>query len=404
MDRIPLDIFTVLTVLLCLGGLLYMYNYVNYFNESIQLAFAIFCLICDGLIAVNWLISFAKRVKLGYWWRNSLIYYLIKALIDTIKAIPDIIKYIIVAVIYFIIFIFGYQKQVFPIVTILLVVYIIWWLANANKLKVMSKQLANGDLDTNVDTDFMPYDLKDTGHNLNSINEGMKLAIDKQLKSERLKTELITNVSHDIKTPLTSIITYTDLLQNETNAKKRKEYLEILSNQANRLKKLTEDLVDASKASTGNISVEKSNININELIEQSLAEYNDQFKEKQLEVIVDSKIEESVYTDGLLLWRVLNNLYSNVYKYAIEKSRVYIDTTSDDKNVTISIKNISRDQLNISPDELMERFVQGDSSRHSEGSGLGLNIAKSLTELLGGKLNITIDGDLFKVDVVLEKQ
>ena len=228
----------------------------------------------------------------------------------------------------------------------------------------------------------------------------MKVAVEKQMRSEHLKTDLITNVSHDIKTPLTSIINYVDLLQKEHTPEEEEKYLEVLSRQSNRLKKLTEDLIEASKASTGNISMELTSIDVKEILEQSLAEYKEKFDANGLEIITDIKDEDiKVRADGNLLWRILNNLYSNINKYALANTRVYIDVSKEDGNALISLKNISREQLNISADELMERFVRGDSSRHTEGSGLGLNIASSLAEIQKGSLKLSVDGDVFKTEL-----
>jgi signal transduction histidine kinase len=242
-------------------------------------------------------------------------------------------------------------------------------------------------------------------NNLGSISEGMAQAVEEQMKSERMKTELITNVSHDIKTPLTSIINYTDLLRKETDEEKKKEYLEVLSRSAARLKKLTEDLVDASKASTGNVHTEIVSINVREMIEQAAAEYEEKLEQAQLQTVISHEEPSvSVKADGRLLWRVLSNLLSNCVKYAQPGTRVYIGTKlTDEDHVMISIKNISRDILNISEEELLERFVRGDQARSGDGSGLGLNIARSLTELMGGTFTITIDGDLFRADLALPR-
>ena len=222
------------------------------------------------------------------------------------------------------------------------------------------------------------------------------------MKSERLKTELITNVSHDIKTPLTSIVNYVDLLKKEDLPERAREYLAVLDRQSSRLKKLTEDLVEASKASTGNMSVSLQPLVVNEIILQAVGEYDEKLTAGKLEVIVSTfEGNLTAMADSRLLWRVLDNLLSNVCKYAMAGSRVYIDLGRNEGRVVLSMKNVSRDRLNISPDELMERFVRGDASRHTEGSGLGLNIARSLMELMGGTFSIAVDGDLFKAELTL---
>ena len=234
---------------------------------------------------------------------------------------------------------------------------------------------------------------------VNDIAGGFKNAIEENLKAERLKTELITNVSHDIKTPLTSIINYVDLLKKKNiKDEKIKEYIEILDNKSQRLKKLTEDLVEASKASSGNVKLNIESINIKELINQTIGEFKDRLEKRNLQIEVDMPIEDvKIDADNRYMYRIMENLFGNISKYAQENSRVYVDVKKVNKKINISIKNISKDKLNISSDELMQRFVRGDKSRYTEGSGLGLSIAKSLTELQKGTFDIIIDGDLFKV-------
>lgn len=236
---------------------------------------------------------------------------------------------------------------------------------------------------------------------INDISNGFEKAIQKGIQSERLKTELITNVSHDIKTPLTSIINYVDLLKKENiQNEKAKEYLEVLENKSQRLKKLTEDLVEASKASSGNIKLDIRKIKLTQLIKQSIGEFEDKFESKGLEIITDyPKQDVYILADNRCLYRVIENLFVNISKYALEKSRVYIQVEKGDEKVILTIKNISKDSLNISADELMQRFVRGDKSRTTEGSGLGLSISKSLTELQKGKFDLEVDGDLFKVRI-----
>lgn len=262
------------------------------------------------------------------------------------------------------------------------------------------RALAEGDLRYKTDTKYLTLAFRSHGVDLNRIGEGMEKALSEKIKSERFKTELITNVSHDIKTPLTSIINYTDLLSREPLEGKAQEYTAVLSRQSARLKKLIEDLIEASKASTGNIAVSLERLDVCQIVRQSLGEYSERLESHSLRVIETIPTDEIfAMVDGRQLWRVLDNLYSNVCKYALEGTRVYVIVVEDGGEVTISVKNISRDPLVTAADELTERFVQGDSSRASEGSGLGLNIAKSLTELQHGKFTIRCDGDLFRCDV-----
>ena len=267
------------------------------------------------------------------------------------------------------------------------------------------EKIYNGDTKTRIDVSLYTGVLKELALYINDIAGGFTNAVEESLKSERLKTELITNVSHDIKTPLTSIINYVDLLKKEDiQDEKAKEYIEILDNKSQRLKKLIEDLVEASKASSGNIKINKEVLNVKELLNQVTGEFEDKFNKRGLKII--SKFpEEEIYikADNRYLYRVLENIYSNVAKYAEENTRVYVDCIIEDDDVAIYLKNISKDELNISTDELMQRFVRGDKSRNTEGSGLGLSIANSLTELQGGKFNIYLDGDLFKVGIKFKK-
>lgn len=265
------------------------------------------------------------------------------------------------------------------------------------KLQKEGEVLAAGDLDAQVDTKWMYWDVKRHAENLNSIGDGMAAAIDKQLKSERLKTELITNVSHDIKTPLTSIINYVDLLQHEHTSEQEEEYLAVLKRQAFKLKKLTEDLVEASKATTGNLPVNAVRCSMNELLAQVEGEYGDKLAAAEL-ALVSVMPEKELFccVDGALMWRVIDNLLSNICKYAQSGTRVYLTLEKTGGEAVVTFKNTSRAALNIPAEELMERFVRGDSSRSTEGNGLGLSIAQSLTELQGGKMALAIDGDLFK--------
>ena len=259
--------------------------------------------------------------------------------------------------------------------------------------------LARGDLSHQTDTALMFGDMKRAGDNLNNIAEGMTAAVEQRMKSERLKTELITNVSHDIKTPLTTIINYSDLIcREQTDNANVKEYSEELHRQSERLKKLIEDLIEASKASTGNIEVHSAPCEIGVMLAQTAGEYKQRLEDSGLALVVHSPEGPlTIMADGRLLWRVLDNLLGNACKYSQKGTRVYLTLTRDGNDAVIAVKNTSGYQLDVDADELMERFVRGDRSRSTGGSGLGLSIARSLTELQGGKMNLTVDGDLFKV-------
>ena len=264
-----------------------------------------------------------------------------------------------------------------------------------------AKRMGKGDLDTKVDDKYLTGAFKSFAGDLNDLAGVAVVAAQKQLKSERMKTELITNVSHDIKTPLTSIINYVDLLQKPHTPEEEKTYLEVLNRQSQRLKKLIEDLMEMSKASTGNLTADITKLDAVESVNQALGEFADKLEKAQLTPVFRHP-EESVamMADGRLAWRVLSNLLSNTVKYALPGTRVYIDVMALEGKVVISLKNISRDELNVDADELMERFVRGDDSRNTEGSGLGLNIAKTLMELQKGQLQLLVDGDLFKVTLI----
>ena len=268
------------------------------------------------------------------------------------------------------------------------------------RLKTGAETIAAGDYNTKVSDEHMILDFKDTANTLNHIRDGMNAAVDSRMKSEHLKTELITNVSHDIKTPLTSIVSYVDLLKKEPmESENAKEYLTVLDRQSQRLKKLVEDLVEASKASTGNIPVQLGELELDLLLEQALGEYAERLETVNVvPVLQKSKENVTVLADGRLLWRVFDNLLGNVVKYALPGTRLYVSLTAGE-TARVTFRNISREPLNISEEELMERFVRGDSSRHTEGSGLGLSIARSLTESMGGTFSLLVDGDLFKAIV-----
>ncbi len=263
------------------------------------------------------------------------------------------------------------------------------------------KKIVSGDFSFKIDTKYMFGDFKRMAEAVNGINTGMQKAVDERMKSERFKTELITNVSHDLKTPLTSIINYVDLIKKENVDNETVcEYIDVLDRQSSRLKKLIEDLIEASKASTGNIQVNFAPCDAGILLSQAAAEYSERIQNSNLELVISAD-ENSHYilADSRLLWRVYDNLLSNICKYTFPGTRVYLSVETKNNRVVTIFKNISRAKLNITSEELMERFVRGDSSRNTEGSGLGLSIVKSLTSLQNGEINIFIDGDMFTVSV-----
>ena len=279
--------------------------------------------------------------------------------------------------------------------------FLIRWTVEAKRIRKASNALAAGDLNYKVDTDHLHAVWKELGSDLNSIGEGMTAAVEKQMRSERMKTELITNVSHDLKTPLTSIINYVSLLkQDDLPPETQREYLDVLDRQSDKLKKLTEDVIEASKAASGVMTVNAELVDVGELVEQSVGEYAERLQAVGVEPVIHAPQGETrIWADGRLLGRVLDNFITNIIKYAQCGTRAYFDVTVGEQGTVIEVKNTSRAPLDIPADELMERFVRGDSSRGTEGSGLGLSIARSLTELMGGKLELILDGDLFKAQV-----
>ena len=294
------------------------------------------------------------------------------------------------------------ESEFFLIVTILGGIGAVLYGANVfGTLLEAARRMRAGDLEVKVDDRLMLGAYRDFAAELNGLNEVVQVAAQKQMKSERMRTELITNVSHDIKTPLTSIINYVDLLQKPHTEEEGKSYLEVLSRQSGRMKKLIDDLIELSKASTGNIPVELTKVDAVEAVNQALGEFTDKLTAAELTPVFRQPEEPLfVHADGRLAWRAMSNLLSNAVKYAQPGTRFYIDMVALDGKVCISFKNISRAALNVSAEELMERFVRGEASRNQEGSGLGLNIARSLMELQKGQLQLLVDGDLFKVTLI----
>ncbi|MDY6097297.1 MAG: HAMP domain-containing sensor histidine kinase [Oscillospiraceae bacterium] len=393
--------------------------------EPIMIAVVLACCAAAYALFLAFWMTLCARVKLGRWWENTVCCWLLRlcrrilrwcwrvlcrawgALAGFVRGIPLVWRTAVgCCVIGVLLFALESNHADGLLLALLAVLSVAACLLSMQlrRLQKGGEALAAGDLTSQVDTSHMYFDLKRHGENLNAISRGMSIAVEQKLKSERLKTELITNVSHDIKTPLTSIVNYVDLLQREHTPEQEREYLAVLDRQAHKLKKLTVDLVEMSKASTGNIPCHIARRSVRELIDQTVGEYAEKLSAARLEPVVTLPDEELYcLCDGALMWRVLDNLLSNACKYACAGTRLYVAARREGETVAFSFKNISRDALNIDPDELMERFVRGDSSRTTEGSGLGLNIAKSLVELQKGTFSIAIDGDLFKVGFILPR-
>ncbi len=413
-DRIPIDVFSIV-ILIVEIVLFYMGVYAaveiglpRYAKAGFGLL-GVFAVVM-AVLALAYVLSLCTRFKAGKWWRNSVCYRVFRWCRDGIGFIFGnvgllwkivlIIGGISVVELY-ILFRFnrGAVMMFWLLGKMLLCVVLSVLIVQLNELQKASQHMAEGNLAYKVNTAKMFWECRKHGENLNKINEGMTKAVDERMKSERLKTELITNVSHDIKTPLTSIINYVDLLsKEELHNDKAAEYLEVLDRQSSKLKKLIEDLVEASKASSGSLTVDSQQLEAGVFVTQTVGEFEEKAAAAGLDLII-SKPDEPVYimADGRHVWRVIDNLMNNICKYAQPGSRVYVNLEAAAFRVRITFRNISKYPLNISGEELMERFVRGDKSRNTEGHGLGLSIAQSLMKLIGGDMEIIVDGDLFKV-------
>ncbi|WP_440554191.1 sensor histidine kinase [Vescimonas sp.] len=410
LDKIPADVW--LLVLLCtffIGWEAFYYEWGRVF----------FCAALVPLVLL-FLCAFAAQCKAGTVLRGALIGRIarflwrivravFRALLHTLVRLPLVWKTALVGLVIagaeFLLYINDFYRVRYGVFLVMKLIELLAVLYIAVSLRTLQKggeKLARGDFSSPIDTRYLLWDFKRYGQELNDVQGGLEQAVQEQMKAEHLKTELITNVSHDIKTPLTSIVNYVDLLKKEDiPSPNAQEYIAVLDRQSHRLKKLTEDLVEASKASSGALNVELQPTDVNVLLSQIEGEYQERLAACHLTLVTQPPAPGTmIQADSRLLSRVMDNLVSNVCKYAMENTRVYVTAAVRDGQAVISFKNVSRDELNISPDELMERFVRGDASRHSEGSGLGLSIARSLVQLQGGTFALSIDADLFRADIV----
>ena len=410
LDKIPADVW--LLVLLCtffIGWEAFYYEWGRVF----------FCAALVPLVLL-FLCAFAAQCKAGTVLRSALIgriaqflwrivRAIFRALLHTLARLPLVWKTALVGLVIagaeFLLYINDFYRVRYGVFLMMKIIELLAVLYIAVSLRTLQKggeKLARGDFSSPIDTRYLIGDFKRYGQELNDVQGGLEQAVQEQMKAEHLKTELITNVSHDIKTPLTSIVNYVDLLKKEDMpSPAAREYIAVLDRQSHRLKKLTEDLVEASKASSGALNVELQPTDVNVLLSQIEGEYQERLAACHLTLVTQPPAPGTmIQADSRLLSRVMDNLVSNVCKYALENTRVYVTAAVRDGQAVISFKNVSRDELNISPDELMERFVRGDASRHSEGSGLGLSIARSLVQLQGGTFALSIDADLFRADIV----
>ena len=427
LNRLPLDLYAAITVAGCFVATVLIYRLSDelFYDET---SFSIAALTLTGMVlltgatlGIGFVFAVAAQMKMKelYWWRHSVFGWCcgklwkgIKLLAGSAKGLfemlPLVWRYVLTGALMGIGVIVGTLFWVIEDTSVLLVpvvlgcIGIVCYSAYCHGLILDgSRRMAKGNLNLKIPTRYLKGSYSQCAENLNALADVATVAAKNQLRSDRMKTELITNVSHDIKTPLTSIINYVDLLQKPHTEEEKQTYLEVLGRQSLRMKKLIEDLMEMSKAATGDMTVELTRVDAVEAVNQALGEFSDKLAgAKLIPVFRQPEAPAVVLSDGRLTWRVLSNLLSNIVKYALPGTRVYIDIVELDGQVAVSLKNISRDSLNVSADELTERFVRGDASRNSEGSGLGLNIAKSLMELQKGRLELLVDGDLFKVTLI----
>lgn len=431
LDRIPGDLYLGAVILAIVGTaaissmLIESYMYFSWYNTvGEQNLLSVSCILCIGATAaltLAFITSFAARLKFGggYAWKHTVIFWAIALCWKGVKFLCNGICLV-----------FRGIKQLFSMLPLvwqwlalsgalglfilfslltcsagMVFLSVVAWLGLTVYLALsfgtIQKGIADmsrGGLETRISTKRLYGNFRTMAQQVNVLGSGAEAEVERRMRSERMKTELITNVSHDIKTPLTSIVSYVDLLQKPHTEEEGRQYLEVLARQAQRLKKLTVDLVEMSKASSGNLEVHLENTDLVELINQAIAEYQEKMEKSHLTLMKkDGEMEPVlVKADGRLFWRVMDNLLGNCVKYALPGTRVYVDVEQKEDMVEVSVKNISKEPLNVSAEELMERFVRGDRSRNTEGSGLGLNIARSLMELQNGTLELCVDGDLFK--------
>ena len=414
-EKIPFDILTALVAFACIWLLWEISDFPYRLSAPAIAAVALIGLLA-GFLVLLWCMSLAVRVKLGTLLGGMLIVKLLRMARRVLKAVLGWLKMLLLgiplvwrgllilcaAAFVGLIFAVVYRRDALGLWVcgnFILFPLAIWGLISARRLRDGAKEIASGNTDCRVSVKYLFGELRRHAEDLNSIRDGVSRAVEERMRSERMKTELITNVSHDIKTPLTSIISYVDLLsKEELDNEKAKEYIEVLQRQSARLKKLTDDLVEASKASSGVLEVNPERCDLSVMLDQTAGEYGERLEKAGL-VLVVRKPETGVYVmaDARHTQRIFDNLMGNIVKYAMSGTRVFIDLADTPESAAVIFRNTSRSMIEQSADELAERFVRGDSARGGEGSGLGLSIAKSLAELQGGSLKIDVDGDLFKV-------
>ena len=415
-DRVPLDLLLAIIAFGVFCALAAAFNFG--FDSLLGWVISGLMLLCAALLILLFCMSFATRVKLGTIWQNWLLLRvwrwftgLLRRLRDglraLLRALPMVWRWAAALAGAALLGLFflavtnvdGEAILLWLLACLVAIPAALYAVICFKKLREGARQIAEGNMSYTVDTRCLRGELREHAEDLNRIRDGMNRAVEERLRSERFRTELITNVSHDIKTPLTSIINYVDLLAKEQpESETMREYIEVLSRQSARLKKLIDDLIEASKASTGNLPVSLERCELGVLLDQTAGEYGERLQQAGLELVLDKPEQPvAVMADGRHLWRIFDNLMNNICKYALPGTRVYLSLSRQGEQALVTFRNISRGQLNVSGEELMERFVRGDSSRNTEGSGLGLSIAQSLARLQQGDMVLTVDGDLFKV-------
>lgn len=422
LDRVPFDLLLVIAIFLlyCMANIVDSAGWGGNIGHIILIAGIMTAISTLLLLVLS--MSVATRIKTKSFWKTNVIAYVLRALWRGVRFIGRglrtvyyylpvlwklIVSYVVFGFVCMVLFGIGITRSGFALFLFFVVVLVALGAIcvvglQLQKIKKGGEALAQGEMEARIDTTKLVWEIKKHAENLNSIGLGISRAVEARMKSERMKTDLITNVSHDLKTPLTSIVNYVELLKKEElHNENATEYIAVLDRQAQRLKKLTEDILEASKASSGAINVELTPTDAAELVHQGIAEYAEKLSLAGLTPIVQVAEDlPQVLADGRLFWRVMDNLLNNACKYSLSGTRLYVDAATFGDAVRITIKNISKEAIGVPVDELLERFSRGDASRTAEGSGLGLSIAKSLMDLQRGELRLAADGDLFKAEVL----
>lgn len=376
----------------------------SHLEPRIATFFGILIITLAAILELVIICSITRKVKNGVFLKNIALCVFVRYMLDSVAGSVPLLALALGIPIGLVILGFSWLTTVLAIAGI--VYFVPKWVKKYRLIREGLNEVRNGNFDKKIVLEGNRIgEFERVAEDINSISEAQALAIQREIKNQRLKTELISNVSHDLRTPLTSMVSYVDLLREEgLDSENADEYLDIIQKKTERLQKLTEDLFEAAKASSGDLPTDIQSVQVQSIVEQALVETSEGIEEREVDVICNYKIENpKVMADGKLLWRVMENLLGNISKYALERSRAYIDVDEADEMIRIEIKNISKEPLNISADELVERFKRGDESRNTEGSGLGLAIARDLTTLMGGEFGVTIDGDLFKITLYLKK-